>query len=99
MVVMVMSEKRFTFDREVEFEIFDNVTKKSYDGTVGCQEKICQLLNEQQATIKQLKEENEQLRKELQKKQEEERLYANEILELREANKEFIQFKELGGDY
>ena len=46
-----MSEQRFTFDYEVEFEIFDRVTKKHYDGTVGCQEKICDLLNEQQATI------------------------------------------------
>ena len=46
-----MNEQRFTFDREVEFEIFDNVTKKSYDGAVGCQEEICQLLNEQQSTI------------------------------------------------
>ena len=50
-----MSEKRFTFDYEVEFEIFDRVTKKHYDGRVGCQEKICDLLNEQQATIEQLR--------------------------------------------
>ena len=46
-----MSEQRFTFDYEVEFEIFDRVTKKHYDGRVGCQEKICDLLNEQQSTI------------------------------------------------
>jgi len=55
-------------------------------------EVICSWLNE-------LYNENEQLRQELQEKQEEEKLYANEILELREANKEFMQFKELGGDY
>ena len=53
-----MSEQRFTFDYEVEFEIFDRVTKKHYDGAVGCQEKICDLLNEQQATINELKERN-----------------------------------------
>jgi len=88
----MMSEKRFTFDREVEFEIFDNVTKKSYDGTVGCQEEICQLLNEQQATIN-------ELQAKLKEKEEDERLYANEILELRETNKEHIKFKSLGGNY
>ena len=49
-----MSKKRFTFDYEVEFEIFDRVTKKHYDGTVGCQEKICDLLNEQSERIKSL---------------------------------------------
>ena len=49
-----MSEQRFTFDYEVEFEIFDRVTKKHYDGTVGCQEKICDLLNEQQELIEEL---------------------------------------------
>ena len=51
-----MSEQRFTFDYEVEFEIFDRVTKKHYDGRVGCQEKICDLLNEQQATIRKLQD-------------------------------------------
>lgn len=50
-----MSEKRFTFDYEVEFEIFDRVTKKHYDGRVCCQEKICDLLNKQQDTIITLK--------------------------------------------
>ena len=57
------------------------------------------LVDEQQATIKQLKEENEQLRQELQKKQEEERLYANEIVKLNKEAKEVLNFKELGGDY
>lgn len=57
-----MSEKRFTFDNEYEFEIYDKQTKKHYDGTVGCQEKLVDLLNEQQSTITALKEENEQLK-------------------------------------
>jgi len=47
---------------------------------------------EQQATI-------EQLQAKLREKEQEERLYANEILELRETNKEHIKFKSLGGDY
>ena len=42
---------------------------------------------------------NKKLKAKLKEKEEDEQLYANEILELREANKEFIQFKELGGDY
>lgn len=46
-----------------------------------------------------LRIENEQLQAQLREKEQDEQLYANEILELREANKEFIQFKELGGDY
>ena len=108
-----MSEQRFTFDYEVEFEIFDRVTKKHYDGRVGCQEKICDLLNEQQATIRKLQDlcgesdsenaklriENKKLKAKLKEKEEDERLYANEILELRETNKEHIKFKSLGGDY
>ena len=56
-------------------------------------------IGEQQATIEKLKEENEQLRKELQKKQEEEKLYAQEIVKLNKEAKEVLNFKELGGDY
>ena len=54
---------------------------------------------EQYEQIQKLQEENEQLKAQLREKEQDEQLYANEILELREANKEFIQFKELGGDY
>ena len=49
-------------------------------------------VDEQQATINELKAK-------LREKEEDERLYANEILELRETNKEHIKFKSLGGDY
>ena len=49
-------------------------------------------MNEQQATINELKAK-------LKEKEEDERLYANEILELRETNKEHIKFKSLGGNY
>lgn len=44
---------------------------------------------------RELERENEQLRQQLAEKQEEEKLYAEEILKLREIN----QFNELGGDY
>ena len=48
-------------------------------------DEILSIINKQDKKIKQM--------------QYEERLYANEILELRKTNEEFIQFKELGGDY
>ena len=71
------------------------------------------LLNEQQATIKKLQDlcgesdgenaklriENKKLKAKLREKEEDERLYANEILELRKTNEEWLQFKDLGGDY
>ena len=53
---------------------------------------LIRLLNEQQATINELKAQ-------LREKEEDEKLYANEILELREINKEWLQCKNLGGDY
>ena len=55
-------------------------------------EEIVEVLNNMGEMIDELEEQ-------LKEKREEEQLYANEILELREANKEFIQFKSLGGDY
>ena len=69
--------------------------------------------DEQQATIRRLQDlcgqsdsenaklriENKKLKAKLKEKEEDERLYANEILELRETNKEHIKFKSLGGNY
>ena len=74
---------------------------------------LIRLLNEQQATIKKLQDlcgesdgenaklriENKKLKAKLREKEEDERLYANEILELRKTNEEWLQFKDLGGDY
>ena len=70
-------------------------------------------LNEQQDTIFKLQDlcgksdgenaklriENKKLKAQLREKEEDEKLYANEILELRETNKEHIKFKSLGGNY
>ena len=53
---------------------------------------VVDLLNE-------LANENEQLRQQLKEKEEDEKLYANEIVELRKTNEEWLQFKDLGGDY
>ena len=81
-----MNEKRFVLiEDDLEPLILDNKETMSVNEVVD-------LLNEQQATIN-------ELQAKLKEKEEDEQLYANEILELREANKEFIQFKELGGDY
>ena len=74
---------------------------------------IAVLLNEQQATIKKLQDlcgesdsENAKLRQEikelkaqLREKEEDERLYANEIVKLNKEAKEVLDFKSLGGDY
>ena len=74
---------------------------------------VVDLLNEQQATIRKLQDlcgesdgenaklriENKKLKAKLKEKEEDEQLYANEIVELRETNKQWLEFKELGGDY
>ena len=49
--------------------------------------------------INKLKKENEQLRQQLAEKNEDERLYANEIVKLNKEAKEVLNFKTLGGDY
>ena len=70
-------------------------------------------IDEQQVTIRRLQDlcgesdgenaklriENKKLKAQLREKEEDEKLYANEILELRETNKEHIKFKSLGGNY
>ena len=98
-VLMFDEHTFFVWDNEKEERMTAlNVTKR---------------LNEQQATIRRLQDlcgesnsenaklriENKKLKAQLREKEEDERLYANEILELRETNKEHIKFKSLGGDY
>ena len=74
---------------------------------------VAELLNEQQATIRKLQDlcgesdgenaklriENKKLKAKLKEKEEDEQLYANEIVELRKTYEEWLQFKDLGGDY
>ena len=84
-----MTERRFWFvidDGKLEY-VQDLVTGEKITVT-----DLEDLLNEQQATI-------EQLQAKLKEKEEDEKLYANEIVELRKTNEEWLQFKELGGDY
>ena len=84
----------FFKSKDVLFEIVDllNVMNETLLKQAKENHKLSNENVEQQATI-------QQLQAKLREKEEDEQLYANEILELREANKEFIQFKELGGDY
>ena len=99
-----MSEKRFTLTDW--HEVKDNGNIMTVDEVVG-------KLNEQQATIRKLQDlcgesdyENVKLRQEikelkaqLREKEEDERLYANEIVKLNKEAKEVLDFKSLGGDY
>ena len=93
-----MSEKRFVF-KEVgdEYKVFD----LSYNNEVAIANVRCHfdsvdvlvgVLNEQQATI-------QQLQAKLREKEEDEQLYANEIVKLNKEAKEVLDFKSLGGDY
>ena len=49
--------------------------------------------------INKLNDENEQLRQTIKEMQNDERLYANEIVQLNKEAKEVLNFKTLGGDY
>ena len=103
------SDGRYTlmFD-EHTFFVWDNEKDERM-----CALETTKRLNKQQDTIFKLQDlcgksdgenaklriENKRLQAQLQEKEREERLYANEILELRETNKEHIKFKSLGGNY
>ncbi len=74
---------------------------------------VTKKLNEQQATIRKLQDlcgesdgenaklriENKKLKAKLREKEEDEQLYANEIVKLNKEAKEVLDFKSLGGDY
>ena len=107
-----MSEQRFTLDSDfvkvTSQVVWDNHKKKGLTLV-----KIVDLLNEQQDTIRKLQDlcgesdyENAKLRQEikelkakLREKEEDERLYANEIVKLNKEAKEVLDFKSLGGNY
>ena len=106
-----MSEKRFIRKGTIISDI-QNGTAYLLESASDCN-RLLDLLNEQQSTIRKLQDlcgesdsenaklriENKKLKAKLREKEEDERLYANEILELRETNKEHIKFKSLGGNY
>lgn len=91
-----VSEKRFELaeDSNGLFSIFDNKDKENRPLIYGAKfgtDFIVDLLNS-------LWEENEQLRQQLKEKEEDERLYANEIVKLNKEVKD-NQFLKLGNDY
>ena len=108
-----MGEKRFILDELYCYVIQDNkkrLTDKQVVDLLNEQQATNDYVEESNSRLQvqlgetlrlvdKLKEENEQLRQQLKEKEEDERLYANEILELRETNKEHIKFKSLGGNY
>jgi len=103
-----MSEERFTFGA-----VSPNVAMIKDNGEPMDIGEVVDCLNEQQATIRKLQDlcgesdgENAKLRQEikelkaqLREKEEDERLYANEIVKLNKEAKEVLDFKSLGGDY
>ena len=98
-----MSEKRFKYNSD---DSLPCITDSEKDENCLRMSDIVNVLNEQQATIKQLQDfigetdaENIRLRQEIKKLKEEEKLYAQEILRLNELLKQYQSFKDLGGDY
>ena len=60
-----MTEKRFTFDSEFEMGIYDRKTNKSYDGRIGHQKRLCELLEGLYEENKELKQHIKGLEKEI----------------------------------
>ena len=103
--------KRFTIKSKEDYPIsFAYI----YDGDKQIHlDEVVRLLNEQQATINKLQDlcgesdgenaklriENKKLKAKLREKEEDEQLYANEIVKLNKEAKEVLDFKSLGGDY
>ena len=88
--MIMMSEKRFTYtvDDRGFYTINDNVTGEK-----------AVMVNDFLKWLNGLNDENEQLRQTIQEMQNDERLYANEIVKLNKEAKEVLNFKTLGGDY
>ena len=100
-----MSEKRFElgYIQSTWWKITDTQTgnviehnERKVTDLLNSLDNECNFLAEQRQY---LKKENEQLRQQLKQKQEEERLYAKEILKLNKEAKEVLDFKTLGCDY
>ena len=105
-----MSEKRFILSN---FASPSQLSDVCDGGGKMLNSEVVELLNEQQATIEQLQDlcgesdgenaklriENKKLKAKLKEKEEDEQLYANEIVKLNKEAKEVLDFKSLGGDY
>ena len=105
-----MSEKRFIVEYGENNLPFFADLEEHRDMSI---KEVVDLLNEQQATIRKLQDlcgesdgenaklriENKKLKAKLKEKEEDEQLYANEIVKLNKEAKEVLDFKSLGGDY
>jgi len=102
-----MTNKRFIFelveicdvDNDVDDILVEVITDKEENYSYGELDEVVGLLNQLHQENQELKEENEQLRQQLKEKQEEEQLYAKEIVKLNKEAKQVLNFKTLGGDY
>ncbi len=110
-----MSEKRFKTKYYLKGMqgVVLGVVKVNEEENVLHWNEVVDLLNEQQATIIKLQDlcgesdgenaklriENKKLKAKLKEKEEDEQLYANEIVKLNKEAKEVLDFKSLGGDY
>ena len=90
-----MGEKRFVYGRTMPFNSVEDllpcITDKETENVYVRMSDIVNLLNE-------LNDENEQLRQTIKEMQNDERLYANEIVKLNKEVKD-NQFLRLGNDY
>ena len=100
--------KRLNKQQDTIFKLQDLCGKSDYENAKlrienKMLEKEIKLLKptniEQYEQIQKLQEENEQLQAQLREKEQDERLYANEIVKLNKEAKEVLDFKSLGGDY
>jgi len=92
-----MNEKRFElseYSTVYRYSVIDNIQK----GTLKANEIII-LLSKQAEKIDEQQSIINELKAQLKQKEQEERLYANEILKLNKEAKEVLDFKTLGGDY
>ena len=99
-------ELKFDEDKIIDIEAIGD------DGVLDLND-CCKIMNEQQDTIFKLQDlcgksdgenmklriENKKLKAKLREKEEDEQLYANEIVKLNKEAKEVLDFKSLGGDY
>ena len=100
--------KRLNKQQDTIFKLQDLCGKSDYENTKlrienKMLEKEVNLLKptniEQYEQIQKLQEENEQLQAQLREKEQDEQLYAEEIVKLNKEAKEVLDFKSLGGDY
>ena len=98
-VLMFDEHTFFVFDNDKEERMTALQTTKRLNKQQAIIFKLQDLCGKSDGENMKLRIENKKLKAKLREKEEDEQLYANEIVELRKTNEEWLQFKELGGDY